>query len=112
FKQNCQWFDETRWFNDEGHAVGWCFGGHLAHNLYSAVRFVLYMLEQGHHPKYLHFLGKGTPQSAVIAAIMRRTLSRAYVSKGQKYEPIVVTVDASSEFQSVGRYGSIAERVV
>lgn len=115
YEQNCEWFDKTRWFNDDGHAVGWCFGGRLANDLYLAIKFVCYMLEQGHQPKYLHFLGRGTAESAVIAAIMRRTIPRAYVRKGD-WRPIdgqiVVTADASSEFKSIGQYGSIYERTV
>lgn len=115
YDEGRRWFDNTRWFNDEGHAVGWCFSSIFSVNLCEALRLLVYMIEQEHYPRYLHFLGQGTPQSAIVASIMRRTVSRSYpASLKLKYaeNAVNVTTDASSEFQSIGRYMTIYERAV
>lgn len=112
FQQACRWFDETKWFNEEGYAVGWCFCSAASHNLHVALNLVLYMLDQGHKPEYLHILGQGSPQVAIICDVMRRTIGRAYVAKGETRAPLVVTSDSSSEFKSVGQFGTVYERVV
>lgn len=114
YDEGRRWFDATRWFNDEGYAVGWCFSSIFSNNLYEALRLLLYMIEQEHYPRYLHFLGQGSAQSAIIAGIMRRTVPRAYPARLQQREgnALNVTTDASSEFQSVGRYMTIYERSV
>jgi hypothetical protein len=115
YDEGRRWFDATRWFNDEGHAVGWCFSSIFSLNLYEALRMLAYMIEQEHYPQYLHFLGQGTAQSAIVASMMRRTVPRAYpehVKQARSGNALNVTVDASSEFQTTGRYMSIYERVV
>lgn len=115
YDEGRRWFDATRWFNDEGYAVGWCFSSIFSLNLYEALRLLVYMIEQEHYPRYLHFLGQGTPQSAIIASIMRRTVARAYphsITQAASGNAVTVTTDASSEFQAIGRYMSIYERSV
>lgn len=115
YDEGRRWFDKTRWFNDEGHAVGWCFSSIFSNNLYEALRLLIYMIEQEHYPRYLHFLGQGTAQSAVIASIMRRTVARAYPEAlKQQHDGNVlnVTVDASSEFLTIGRFMGIYERTI
>lgn len=113
FDEGRRWFDATRWFNDEGYAVGWCFSSIFSLNLYEALKLLIYMIEQEHYPSYLHFLGQGTAQSAIIANLMRRTVIRAYpksVQDARQGNLLNVTTDASSEFQSIGRYMNIYER--
>jgi hypothetical protein len=113
FEEGRRWFEETRWFCDEGLAVGWCFASKFSGNLHLALQMLLYMLEQDHYPEYLHFLGQGTVQAAIIAAIMRRTVVRAYpehVVQGRTGNALNVTIDASSDFQSAGRFLTIYER--
>jgi|GEM_PF-2075608 len=115
FEEGRRWFDATRWFNDEGFAVGWCFSSIFSLKFYEAMRLLIYMIEQEHYPNYLHFLGQGTAQSAIIAALMRRTVHRSYPSSVQQARQgnvVNVTTDASSEFLSVGRYMNIYERNV
>lgn len=115
YDEGRRWFDATRWFNDEGHAVGWCFSSIFSENLYEALRLLAYMIEQEHYPRYLHFLGQGTAQSAMIAGIMRRTVARSYpesLKQDVSGNVVNVTTDASSEFQSIGRYMTIYERAV
>ena len=110
YDEGRRWFDETRWFNDQDFAVGWCFASAFSKDLHLALKMVLYMIEQEHYPQYLHFLGEGGPLSAVVAAIMRRTIVRSYpagIDTG-----LNVTIDASSEFLTTGRYMSIYERAV
>ena len=115
FEEGKRWFDATRWFNDEGHAVGWCFSSIFSLDLYEALRILAYMIEQEHFPRYLHFLGKGTAQVPIIADLMRRTVPRCYPShlrniKGEAV--LIVTADASSEFQTVGRFVTIYRRSI
>ena len=38
YDEGRRWFDETRWFNDEGHAVGWCFSSIFSLNFCRKVR--------------------------------------------------------------------------
>lgn len=106
------WFEATHWFNDDGFAVGWCFCSAASHDLHLALKLVLYMLDKGHRPEYLHILGQGSPQVAIVCDVMRRTIARAYASKNDKRPPLVVTSDSSSEFKSMGQYGTIYERVI
>lgn len=115
YDEGRRWFDKTRWFNDQGHAVGWCFSSVFSNDLHLALKMLLYMIEQEHYPQYLHFLGQGSAASAIVASIMRRTVIRAFpeqVKKAAKGNPLNVTVDASSEFQSVGRFLTIYERAI
>ena len=112
FGEACRWFETTKWFNEEGFAVGWCFCSAMSHNLHLALKVLLYMLDQGYQPEYLHILGQGSPQVAIVCDIMRRTVSRAYGSKNSKRKPLVVTSDSSSEFKSIGQFGTVYERAV
>lgn len=115
YDEGRRWFDATRWFNDEGHAVGWCFSSIFSVDLYESLRMLNYMIEQEHYPQYLHYLGQGTAQSAIIAGMMRRTVPRAYpeqVKQARSGNALNVTVDSSSEFQTIGRYMAIYERAV
>ena len=115
FEDGVRWFEETRWFVEEGLAVGWCFASSFSGNLYLALKILLYMIEQEHYPAYLHFLGQGTVQAAIIAGMMRRTVVRAYpphIVKSRKGNPVNVTIDASSDFQSARRFVTIYERGV
>lgn len=117
FAEGKRWFDKTRWFADEGFAVGWCLADGFSKNFYEAMKMLVYMIEQEHYPRYLHFLGQGNAQVAVAAEMMRRTVPRCYpksMSKGVEADEniLTVTTDASSEFQSVGRYVSIFLRNV
>lgn len=115
FEQGKRWFDATRWFVDKGHAVGWCMSSIFSANFDEALRIITYMIEQEHCPRYIHILGRGQQQAAIIADIMRRTIPRCYpddVGKGEQGNKLNVTVDASNEFQSVGRYVTIYRRAV
>jgi hypothetical protein len=117
FEQGKEWFEKTRWFADEGHAVGWCFSDKFSLNYYEAMRMLIYMIEQEHYPRYLHFLGQGYAQVAIVADIMRRTVPRCYPkqirdSVSERENVLTVTTDASSEFQTVGRYANIYLRNV
>lgn len=114
YDEGRRWFDETRWFNDQGYAVGWCFASAFSKDLHLALKMVLYMIEQEHYPRYLHFLGEGGPASALVAGIMRRTISRAYPQHLREgpANALNVTIDASSEFLSIGRYMTIYERAL
>lgn len=117
FNEGKRWFDKTRWFADKGFAVGWCFSDEFSKNFRMAMEMLIYMIEQEHYPRYLHFLGQGNAQVAVVAEMMRRTVPRCYprsMSKGvsASQNVLTVTTDASSEFQSVGRYVTIFRRSV
>lgn len=115
YDEGRRWFDATRWFNDQGYAVGWCFSSIFSLNFYEAIKLLVYMIEQEHYPRYLHFLGQGTAQSAILANLMRRTVARAYpdqLVQSASGNVVTVTTDASSEFQSIGRHMSIYERTV
>lgn len=112
FEEACRWFEATKWFNEEGFAVGWCFCSEMSHDLHLALKVLLYMLDQGHQPEYLHILGQGSSQVAIVCDIMRRTVSRAYGSKNSKRKPLVVTSNSSSEFKSIGQFGTVYERAV
>ncbi len=110
-----KWFDETRWFNDEGYGVGWCFPGMLACNFHAALTMLLYMWDQKHYPRYIHFLGLGTVGAGGLMYTLRRTIARAYASMGiakdsRQEAAITITMDSSSEFISTGRYGNIYVR--
>lgn len=115
FEQGKRWFDATRWFNDKGYAVGWCMSSIFSANFHEALRIIAYMIEQEHYPRYIHFLGRGQQQAAVIADIMRRTVPRSYpksFAADENGNKLNVTVDASSEFQSAGRYLTMYRRAV
>ena len=115
FEQGKRWFDATRWFVDKGYAVGWCMSSIFSANFYEALRILAYMIEQEHYPRYIHFLGRGQQQAAILADIMRRTVPRCYpahIGAREHGNKLNVTVDASSEFQSAGRYLQIARRAV
>lgn len=115
FSQGKRWFEETRWFLDEGYAVGWCMSSTFSSKFSEALRIISYMIERKHYPRYLHFLARGQQQAAVVADIMRRTIPRCYprhVADGDGGNVLNVTVDASSEFLSAGRYLRIYRRTV
>lgn len=115
FQQGKRWFEETRWFYDEGYAVGWCMSSTFSSKFSEALRIISYMIEQQHYPRFLHLLARGQQQAAVVADIMRRTIPRCYPSHIQDSDGgnvLNVTVDASSEFQSAGRYLTIYRRTV
>ncbi len=115
FEQGKRWFDKTRWFNDEGYAAGWCMSSIFSANFYEALRIIAYMIEQQHYPRYIHVLGRGQQQAAIIADLMRRTIPRCYpqhVGADEGGNVLNVTVDASSEFQSAGRYLLINRRAI
>ena len=117
FEEGKLWFEKTRWFADEGHAVGWCFSDKFSLNFYEAMKMLIYMIEREHYPRYLHFLGQGYAQVAVVADMMRRTVPRCYPkqildSVSERENVLTVTTDASSEFQTVGRFANIYQRNV
>lgn len=111
FPQACTWFEETKWFVEKGFAVGWCFSSKMSSDLSLALHMLLYMISKGHYPEYLHFLGQGSPQAAIVCSIMRRVVPRSFRTKDGITKTLTVTMDASSEFQSAGRFGVIYERV-
>ncbi|WP_417796031.1 hypothetical protein [Terasakiella pusilla] len=107
FEEVVEWFEATKWFNEQGHAVGWCFPGVMSGNFYLALQMILYMHSKGHYPEFFHFLGNGTAQTTAMLYTLKKLLQRS----NRKNHRVNITQDASSEFQAAGMHGQIYERI-
>ncbi|SCA55416.1 hypothetical protein MTBPR1_100057 [Candidatus Terasakiella magnetica] len=108
FEEVVHWFEETKWFNDQGHGVGWCFPGLMSGNFYLALQMILYMHSRKHYPKFLHFLGNGTAQTTAMLYTLKKVIRRTYPERNCV---VNITQDASSEFQISGMRGEVYERI-